>query len=53
MGHRVHDESTTTELINDRTRTKEDLEMFKRFWPNFIAKIINKFYVKAEKNNSK
>lgn len=51
MGHRVHDESTTTELINDRTRTKEDLEMFKRFWPNFIAKFINKFYVKAEKNN--
>ena len=27
MGHRVHDESTTTELINDRTRTKEDLEI--------------------------
>lgn len=52
MGHRVHEESTTTEIINDNIRTKEDLEMFKRFWPNFIAKFINKFYVKSEKNNN-
>lgn len=52
MGHRVHNESTTTELINDRTRTKEDLIMFKRFWPEWVAKIINKFYVKAEDNNN-
>ena len=52
MGHRVHEESTTTEIINDNKRTKEDLEMFKRFWPNFIAKFINKFYIKSEKNNT-
>lgn len=52
MGHRVHDESTTTELIKDRTRTKEDLEMFKRFWPVLIAKLINKFYIKSEQNNN-
>ena len=52
MGHRVHEESTTTEIINDNKRTIEDLEMFKRFWPNFIAKFINKFYVKSEKNNN-
>lgn len=51
MGHRVHDKSTTTELIQNRTRTKEDLVMFQRFWPTFIAKWINHFYVKAEKNN--
>lgn len=52
MGHRVHEESTTTEIIHDNIRTKEDLEMFKRFWPKFIAKLINKFYVKSEKNNN-
>ena len=52
MGHRVHEESTTTEIIHDHVRTKEDLEMFKRFWPKCIAKIINKFYVKSEKNNN-
>ena len=53
MGHRVHDESTTTEIIKDNIRTKEDMEMFRRFWPEWIAKIINKVYVKSEKSNGK
>ena len=52
MGHRIHEDSTTTEIINDNIRTKEDLEMFRKFWPNWIAKIINKFYSKSEKNNN-
>lgn len=51
MGHRVHEESTTTEIINDNIRTQEDLFMFKKFWPDFIAKGINKFYIKSEKSN--
>ena len=51
MGHRIHEESTTTEIINNNIRTKEDLEMFQKFWPLFISKMINKFYVKSEKNN--
>lgn len=52
MGHRVHEESTTTEIINERIRTKEDLLMFQKFWPKFISKLINKFYVKAENSNN-
>ncbi len=52
MGHRVHEASTTSKIINDNKRTEEDLVMFKRFWPSFIAKFINKFYVKSEKNNN-
>ncbi len=52
MGHRIHEESTTTEIIKEHTRTKEDLEMLKKFWPESIAKFINKFYVKAEINNN-
>lgn len=52
MGHRIHQESTTTEIINERIRTKEDLEMFKKFWPESIAKTINKFYSKSEDNNN-
>lgn len=51
MGHRVHEESTTTEIISDNIRTKEDLIMFNKFWPNFIAKLLNKFYVKSEDSN--
>lgn len=51
MGHRVHEESTTSEIIQDNIRTKEDLEMFKKFWPRWIANQINKVYVKSEKSN--
>lgn len=52
MGHRVHEESTTTEIINERIRTKEDLLMFQKFWPKSVSKFINKFYVKAEDSNN-
>lgn len=52
MGHRVHEESTTTEIINERVRTKEDFVMFQKFWPKSISKFINKFYVKAEDSNN-
>lgn len=53
MGHRVHEESTTTEIIHDRIRTKEDYQMFTKFWPKCVAYGLNKFYVKAEKSNEK
>ena len=52
MGHRIHEESTTTEIIKDNIRTKEDYIMFRKFWPNFIAKKLNKYYSKSEDNNS-
>lgn len=51
MGHRVHNESTTSEILKDNIRTQEDLEMFKKFWPKFIAKILNKYYKNSEKSN--
>ena len=51
MGHRVHEGSTTTEIIGMNLRTIEDLEMLKKFWPEKIAKIINKVYKNAEKSN--
>lgn len=52
MGHRIHEDSTTTEIIKDNVRTKEDLKMFQKFWPSFIAKVINKAYSKSENNNN-
>ena len=51
MGHRVHNDSTTTEIINQGIRTKEDMMMFKKFWPDWISNIINKVYKYSEKNN--
>lgn len=52
MGHRIYDESTTSEIIGDNIRTKEDLEMYRKFWPEFIAKNINRLYKNAEKSNN-
>ena len=51
MGHTISEETTTTEIINAGIRTKEDLIMFKKFWPSLIAKIITKLYKFSEKNN--
>lgn len=51
MGHRIHEESTTTKTIGENRRTKEDIYMFRKFWPNWFANFINKFYINAEKTN--
>ncbi len=51
MCHRIHSDSATTEIIGDSKRTIEDLDMFKKFWPEWIAKIIAKAYQSSEKSN--
>lgn len=52
MGHRISNESTTTEIIKNGIRTQEDYEIFCRFWPKMIAKILTKLYRNSEKSNS-
>ncbi len=51
MCHRIHEESATTEIIGDSKRSKEDFDMFCKFWPRCIAKLITKLYSKSEKSN--
>lgn len=51
MFHRIHEESTTTEIIGESLRTKEDYEMFQKFWPKWIAKKISKMYQSSEESN--
>lgn len=52
MGHRIDTTTTTSDIINQGIRTKEDLIIFEKFWPKKIAKLINKLYKKSEKNNN-
>lgn len=52
MVHRVHEESTTTENIANNIRGNEDIVIFKRFWPMFIAKKIAKIFSLSEKGNA-
>lgn len=50
--HRIHEESATTEIIGESLRSKEDYEMFCKFWPKWVARIICNQYVKSEKSNN-
>jgi hypothetical protein len=49
--HRIHEGSTTSEMINDDKRSMEDYEIFQLFWPKFVAKMLTKIYKNSEKNN--
>lgn len=51
MYHRIHEESTTTEIIGDHLRTQEDYEMMRKFWPDRIAKRLSKAYAASEESN--
>ena len=50
--HRIHEESETTKILQDNKRTEEDLVMFKKFWPEWIAKKLAKLYSKSEESNN-
>lgn len=51
MQHRIHEESETSNLIENNIRLEEDLIMLNKFWPKPIAKFIMYFYGKAIKTN--
>lgn len=51
MEHRIHPASTTSEVLKNDERKKEDLYMYRKFWPGWIARGIEFFYQKSEKSN--
>lgn len=51
MHHRIHVDSETTALIEDETRTKEDIYMLEQFWPRPIAHMIGKLYSTSQRSN--
>lgn len=51
MGHRISIESTTTDIIENGIRTKEDYDIYCKFWPKWFAKIITGLYKNSEKSN--
>ncbi len=44
MEHRIHSESATTDGLAENRRQFEDIEMFKRVWPDTIVRLISKLY---------
>lgn len=51
MSHRIHEDSATTAIIKDHARVQENFEMYCKFWPKPIARLINHFYTMSEKSN--
>lgn len=52
MSHRIHEESTTTAVIaGKKGRSLEDYEMFCKFWPKWVSRMIEHFYKESEKQN--
>lgn len=52
MSHRIHEDSETTRLINNRKRSEEDIEMYRRFWPDNMARVLARFYSKSQESNT-
>lgn len=52
MHHRIHEGSETSKLIKDDIRSKEDYEMFCRFWPRPLARLLNVLYGFSLRSNA-
>ena len=51
MGHRIHADSETTKQTADTRRGEEEYTMFRRFWPDWIARRLSGFYAKGADSN--
>lgn len=52
MGHRIHGGSETSAIIEDRGRTEEEYIMYRKFWPDKIARLLNRAYSTAQGSNN-
>ncbi len=50
--HRIHEGSTTTTAIKSKIRREEDMTMFRKFWPESIARILTRVYIVCERSNT-
>ncbi len=49
---RIHEQSTMTEVIANNDKNISDYEIYRKFWPEPIAKLILKKYSKSEDSNN-
>ena len=52
MVHRIHEQSETSRVISKYSRTGEDYAMYRKFWPEPIARLLSKMYSVSEKSNN-
>lgn len=51
VAHRIHRDSETMAAIQDGGRSKEDIEMYRKFWCGGVAVLLSKCYKKSEDIN--
>ena len=49
--HRIHAGSATTNAIVENKRHTEDFKMFRKMWPDLIARLLTKLYSKSYSSN--
>ena len=47
--HRIHPDAETSKLVNLNLRGGEDVEMFRKFWPEPVARLLTKVYSRGER----
>ncbi|WEV60920.1 glycosyltransferase family 2 protein [Streptococcaceae bacterium ESL0729] len=52
MYHRIHEDSETSANTVDKSREQEEYLIYRRYWPEFISKLLMKAYVKNQKTNN-
>jgi len=52
MGHRIHGDTITSDAIANNTRYNDDLDIYKKSWPEPIAKFIMKLYASGMDSNT-
>lgn len=52
MCHRIHAGSETSRVIGENQRGQEDQQMFLRFWPAPIARLLTRLYASSENSNA-
>ncbi|MCR5216515.1 MAG: glycosyltransferase [Lachnospiraceae bacterium] len=45
--YRISEEATSSDFIKNHKRELDDVAMFQKFWPDWIVRILMKFYTKA------
>ena len=50
IAYRVHDGATTKACIEDDRRSGDEIAMFRKMWPEWIVKILMRYYKKAYEN---
>ena len=47
IAYRVHDGATTKQCIEDNRRSRDEIAMFRKMWPDWMVKILMHYYKKA------